>query len=534
MSHLLQQLLIDSAEREPDTEAVCCREESRTYRELHGDSSNLARLLVELGLARGDRVGICLPKSIEAVVSIFGALKAGAVYVPLDFSSPPRRLAWMIQDCRIQALVTTFGQAQRILDELDQPPFPGVILAVPDGDGDGAPESRSLPIRCLAWSQLDQASARTYRPPHQTEEDLAYILYTSGSTGSPKGVMISHRAALTFVDWAVREIRLTGRDRVSNHAPFQFDLSVFDLFATVSAGATMVLVPEELSAFPRDLSYFWEREEITVWYSVPSVLSRLVSHGNLQSRDLSSLRAVLFAGEVFPVDHFRQFARLVPQADLYNLYGPTETNVCTYYRIEDPSLIDTAIPIGRPCPNVDAWAVKENGEPAGPGESGELWVAGPLLMKGYWGQPEKTQLAFAHVPAPGGWGRVRAYRTGDMVDVEADGEFRFRGRRDSMVKLRGYRVEPGEVEASLYQHPAVLEAAVFAIAEGTSEAALAAALVPRDDSELETEALLEWLRERLPAYMIPAHFKLFPRLPRTATGKVDTRLLKKQLRDREA
>ncbi len=533
MAYLLHELALDAASRHPKGVAVRCRQQSLTYEELSEESLSLARLLVDSGVERGDRVGICLPKSLEAITSIYATLWVGAAYVPLELNSPPKRLAWIIRDCRVRAVLTTAGIAAKLLEELTQPPLPEVVIVVPDepSQATSAPPLQGE-VHCVPWSERSRFSRRRFRPPHQTEEDLAYILYTSGSTGSPKGVMISHRAALTFVDWVAQEVRLTSEDRVSNHAPFQFDLSVFDLFATAHAGGTVVLVPEELSAFPLELSKLWEDEQISVWYSVPSILSRLASHGELSSRDLGALRTVIFAGEVFPVEHFKRLASLLPKVEFYNFYGPTETNVCTYRRV-DPESVDQAIPIGQACPNVDVWAVSEDGKLAGPGESGELWVTGPSLMKGYWGLPEKTRQVFTRVPAPGGWGRLQAYRTGDLVEVAANGEYVFRGRLDSMVKLRGYRIELGEVEAVLYQNPSVLEAAAIALGEGTSEAELAAVVTLQDGASGSSEQLRRWLLERLPPYMVPSHLEIRPSLPRTTTGKVDKRLLQRELRESE-
>ncbi len=529
MAYLLQHLLEATSFRFPEEAAVECTGQICDYAALADKSRRLARLLVEAGLQRGDRVGLCLPKSFEAIVSIFGVLQAGGVYVPLDYTSPPRRQAWMVRDCRMRAVVTNTSRAALLLGELDRPPFPEIVVLVSEGEAAEPPAEPAFAARMIPWSRLEEADAAGFQAPHQTEDDLAYVLYTSGSTGTPKGVMISHRAALTFVDWAGAEVRLTPRDRVANQAPLQFDLSTFEIFAPVCHGSTIVPVAEELSSFPRDLAAFWESGRISVWYSVPSVLSRLLEQGELEKRDLSWLRTVLFAGEVFPIEHFRRLARLLPKVEFYNLYGPTETNVCTFHRVEDLPPGELSIPIGRACPNADVWAVTESGELAAPGETGELWVTGPLLMKGYWGLPERTRQAFAQVPSPGGWGRIQAYRTGDLVEISPSGEFVFRGRRDSMIKLRGYRIELGEVEAALYQHPDVLEVGVICLSEGRDDAMLAAFAAPRDSAELEDGQLRNWLRERLPSYMIPSLIEIRPELPRTSTGKVDKMWLLKEL-----
>lgn len=258
-------------------------------------------------------------------------------------------------------------------------------------------------VRVVSW--LDVLKTATNLLPTATgmiEEDLAYILYTSGSTGTPKGVMISHRASLTFVNWSYECFQVQARDRVSNHAPLHFDLSIFDIFTTIKAGATVILVPPELSVFPRNLAKFIEQQQITIWYSVPFVLRQLVVYGNLQQTQLPHLHTVLFAGEVFPIKYLRQLMELIPQAKYYNLYGPTETNVCTYYPVQEiPGELVQSLPLGKACANTEIFAVNENQEITQPGEIGELYVRGSSLMKGYWGMPEKTRGSLILFPIPG-------------------------------------------------------------------------------------------------------------------------------------
>jgi acyl-coenzyme A synthetase/AMP-(fatty) acid ligase len=334
--------------------------------------------------------------------------------------------------------------------------------------------------------------------------------------------MISHRASLTFVNWASECFDLRPSDRVSNHAPLHFDLSTFDIFAAVKAGATMVPVPEELSVFPMNMADFIERQGITTWYSVPSVLTRLVLHSELGTRDFSSLRQILFAGEVFPTKYLRQLMAAIPHAGYFNLYGPTETNVCTFYQVgELPPGGDEPIPIGRACANTEVFAVNERSELAGTDEVGELYVRGPSLMKGYWAMPERS--AEALVPNPLGSPRwaERVYRTGDLVTRTAEGDYRFVGRRDSMVKSRGYRIELGEIETALYAHPDVQEAAVLAIPDDEIGNVIHAVVVTRAAAPLSAAQLQRYCGERIPRYMIPSAIHFRDALPKTSTGKVD-------------
>ena len=260
--------------------------------------------------------------------------------------------------------------------------------------------------------------------------------------------MLSHRNALAFVEWAAERFAVRADDRLSSHAPLHFDLSIFDVFAAATAGASVTLVPRHASVFPLEVVRFIEERGITVWYSVPSILTMLTLRGNLGPGSCPTLRTILFAGEVFPTKHLRRLMAALPHVGFFNLYGPTETNVCTYYEV--PPLADDAapIPIGEAIPNVEVFAVTADGHRARPGEEGELWVRGPTVMQGYWGDPERT--ARSLVPDPLGTGpRDPAYRTGDLVRAGADGTFQLLGRRDHQIKSRGYRIELQEIEVDV-------------------------------------------------------------------------------------
>jgi amino acid adenylation domain-containing protein len=510
VAYLLQQLLIDSVHRHADKPAVRARGRSLTYGELDRRSSQLARLLRERGVERGDRVGLFFPKAVESVVAMLGVLKAGAVYVPLDPHAPARRVSAIAADCGVRALVTT---AER-LAMLEPRDLACTVLV------SGEPRS----AREIPWSALETFPAAA--PPESAiESDLAYILYTSGSTGQPKGVMLTHRNALTFVDWCAATFRITADDRLSNHAPLHFDLSVFDVYNTLAAGATVSLIHEEITVFPQRLAALMEEHSITVWYSVPSALVYLLLHGDLAARDLDRLRLILFAGEVFPMKYLRQLADLLPRAELYNLYGPTETNVCTYHRGDRWRLAgQDRLPIGKACANTEVVALDEDGRAVPPGGTGELFVRGPSVTPGYWGDPEKSRRAIVDDPRPPQRGE-RLYRTGDLVTPDEQGEYLFLGRRDSQVKSRGYRIELGDIEAALYAHPAVIEAAVVAVPDDDIGSRLRAFVALRAGESLTAGALQAHCATRIPRYMVPERIEVRTELPKTSTGKTDrTRL----------
>lgn len=518
--YLLHHLLSASARAHPDAPAVVDRSRTLTYAELDRRSNQLAHLLRELGIRRGDRVGLYLEKSAESVIGIYGIMKAGAAYVPLDPRSPVARVSYIAGNCAVRALVTAPEKAtawDQLLhgeSSIEGLVMPGHAVAAVEG---------SPRVTLVGEEELDGQDTGPVGV-EVVDEDVAYILYTSGSTGDPKGVMLSHRNAMTFVEWAADLVGVRPQDRLSSHAPLHFDLSTFDLFAAALGGASVHLVPAETSVFPVEVARFIEEHAITVWYSVPSILSMLTLRGGLQEGSLPTLRTVLFAGEVFPTKYLRQLMGLLPHAEFYNLYGPTETNVCTYYRV--PPLAEDhtrTIPIGRACENMEVFAVTDDGRVAATGEVGELYVRGGGVMQGYWGDPERT--ARVLVPNPfGGEVRDPVYRTGDLVRREEDGDYRFLGRRDSQIKSRGYRIELGEIEAALDGHPSIVECAVLAIPDELITNRIEAHVVVRDD--VKTAQLAAFCSERLPSYMIPQKFHFFENLPKTTTGKIDRQALR--------
>jgi amino acid adenylation domain-containing protein len=520
MDFLLHHYLRSAAVRHPDRIAVEDRERSITYAELDAQSSRLAHLLIERGVRRGDRVGFYLDKSLESVVAIYGILKAGAAYIPFDPQAPTQRLAYIARNAGMRHLLTGVEKAER-WGALIQEGAPLEHVVVLNAD---EPPDAGLPST-IAVSTREDVQRRPSTPPDvwQLHLDLAYILYTSGSTGDPKGVMLSHLNALTFVDWTVDAFGVTVDDRLSSHAPFHFDLSVFDLFAAAHAGATVVLVPAETSVFPIQVSRFIDERRITIWYSVPSILSMMTLRGGLKGGEFPQLRTLLFAGEVFPTKYLRKLMDLLPHVRFANLYGPTETNVCTWYDVPklDPDR-DEPIPIGKAIPNVECYVVGEDGQIVERGEVGELWVRGSTVMQGYWGDPERTARGLIDDPFIGSL-KDRLYKTGDLVQEEEDGNFRFLGRRDTQIKSRGYRIELGDIEAALYAHPDIVECAVVAIPDELVTNRLKAFVVVR--GERQKADLVRFLSDKVPAYMVPDMFEFRDALPKTSTGKIERRAL---------
>lgn len=516
MSYLLHQLLTRAAAALPDQVAVRDRHRSLTYRQLDAAANGVARALISGGVARGDRVGIFAAKSVGTVAVVYGILKAGAAYVPIDSKQPGMRAAAIASDCAISALAATSSGASALLG-LVAGPAPGFVLVVDDGP---RPLNLGCPSLSLAEATADSQAADPRVPV--IDQDLAYVLYTSGSTGTPKGVMLTHRNALTFVEWCAATVGIGPDDRISNHAPLHFDLSVMDLYLSALGGATLVLVDEEESYFGSALARFLREERITVWYSVPSALMLITRLAGADADPFPDLRAVAFAGEVYPTRRLRELRAMLPRAALWNLYGPTETNVCTYWRVDQVPEDDQAIPIGRACENYEVFALREDGSLACVGEDGELFVRGSGVMKGYWGRPDLTAEVLVPNPLPGRPPDL-VYRTGDLARLRPDGCYDFLGRRDHQVKTRGYRVELGEVEARLNSHPGLQAAVAVAVPHQEWGTAIVAVVVPASGYVLSALEVRRHVAELLPRYMVPARVEIVSALPRTSTGKVDRR-----------
>jgi amino acid adenylation domain-containing protein len=519
VNRVLPDLLSGSAARHGARDAVVMDGRRLTYLALEEDANRLARSLIAHGVRRGDRVGLWLPKSHEAVVALWGILKAGAAYVPVDPGAPPARLGFIARDGALAGLVTRADRAAGLAAAFaDDAPMRALWYADDPDDPPRIADRPGVPWRALA---AESASAPDSAPG---PDELAYILYTSGSTGEPKGVMHTHASALAFVEWSAAEFGVGPEDRLAGHAPFHFDLSTFDLFASAHGGAALYPVPARAASFPAAIAKLYAGERLTIWYETPSGLVLMLTRGNLPSLDLSALRVLLFAGEVMPVRVLRELMALAPHARFANLYGPTETNVCTWHAVTTPPDEGRALPIGRACSGDTLAILDEAGAPVATGTPGELWVHGGSVMRGYWGHPERTAETLRPIALPGG-GTGVAYRTGDIVRDPGDGVLEFLGRRDHQIKTRGYRVELGEIEAVLQRHPAVAEAVVLAVPDPEITHRLLAVVVLAAGTALDEAALKQHCAAALPRYMVPEHIGARDALPRTSSGKVDRRAL---------
>lgn len=487
-----------------------------TYRDLDRLSNRVRDRLHALGIGCGDRVGIYVPKSIESVASIYGILKAGAAYVPVDPTAPVVRNAFIFHDCSVRAVFVDASKGAMLAAELAAL---GKVPPLLELTGIGGGHALAA---CLDLLDRDNpAPQSTHSIPDPDE--LAYVLYTSGSTGKPKGVMLSHRNAVSFVQWCYDTFEPRPEDCFSSHAPFHFDLSILDLYLPATVGARLVLIGEDIGKDAVRLAELIASMKISCWYSAPSILSLLAQFGQLHDKHFSSLRIVHFAGEVFPVKHLRLLKSFWPAPRYFNLYGPTETNVCTYHEI--PTVIPEdrtdPYPIGKACAHYRIRVVDEELKDVSSPTEGELIAAGAGMMRGYWNLAEQSEKAFL-VDADG----ERWYRTGDLVVMDVNGDYRYKGRRDRMVKKRGYRVELGEIEATLYRHPDIKEVAVIATQDDGVGMQVTAFLSTKSGGKLSLIALKKFCADQVPLYMVPDSFSFLDSLPKTSTDKVDYQRLK--------
>ena len=523
MGTLLQQGITARAETRPDAVAVVFKGIQLTYAELDAASSRLAHLLRNAGCRRGDRVALLMPKLPVAIVAMLGVLKAGCSYVPLDPAGPAERLARMLEaaDCRSILAAGPVGEMLcdcLALAGLSQKPIIGWL-------GDEPPPA-AVPS---AFTSRDLAAFPASPPlPANTENDVAHILFTSGSTGTPKGVMITHRNVLHFIRWAIQYFSISPTDRISQQTPLHFDLSTFDIFGTLCAGAELHLVPAELNLLPHKLAGFMRESRLTQWFSVPSVLNYMAKFDVVGHDDFPSLRRLLWCGEVMPTPTLIHWMRRLPHVRFTNLYGPTETTIASsYYTIPRcPTDSREPIPIGTACDGEELLVLDGQQRRVATGEVGDLYIRGVGLSPGYWRDIEKTRSVF--LPYPGGSDpEDRIYKTGDLARRGKDGIFYFLGRVDTQIKSRGFRIELGEIETALHSLPALQESAVIAIqSDGFEGWQICCAYVPAPHIGISVEGLRKSLAELVPGYMLPARWMRYDVLPKNANGKIDRPRLK--------
>ncbi|HVH13951.1 MAG TPA: amino acid adenylation domain-containing protein, partial [Longimicrobium sp.] len=482
-------------ERTPGAVAVVVEGERVTYAALNARANRLAHHLRALGVGADVRVGICVERSVEMVVGLLGILKAGGAYVPLDASYPVERLRNMVEDSAPAVLLT-------------HPPLAATVAALSAGS--------ALPVLDLtgdeAWADRPETNPglEVVGPGN-----LAHVLFTSGSTGRPKGVMLEHGSLVNRLQWMQDRYGMTPDEAVLQKTPFSFDVSFWEFFWPLMVGARLVMARPGGHRDPAYLVETIRREGITMAHFVPSMLQVFLEHP--EAKTCTGLLRVPVSGEAVSAALVRQFHERLPGVGLYNQYGPTESGEVTEWAC-DPGA--ERVSIGCPIHNSTVYVLDRDGEPAPLGVAGELFIGGVAVARGYLGRPRLTAERF--VPDPFGEPGARLYRTGDLCRWLADGTLEYLGRTDFQVKVRGFRVEMGEIEARLAAHPGVREAAALALDDGAGGKRLVAYFV---GEALESEALRAHLSEQLPEYMVPAAFVRLDAFPVTPNGKLDRKAL---------
>jgi amino acid adenylation domain-containing protein len=497
------------ARTNPSHAAFSFRGAELGYGELDSSSNRLGNALVLHGLQPGGRVGIFMHKSLELGVAIYGVLKAGGVFVPLDPFLPAERLRFILDDCDIEHIISSNAMSGR-LEEMSKD-YAGRVYGV---DADIGAETS------ISWKQVDEYPD-TQPDIWIIDQDLAYIMYTSGSTGHPKGMMHTHHGSISYARWGAQHVDLMPNDRVASHAPLHFDLSIFDFFSTAQSGATVVLVPEPVTKLAASWTQYIEDERISVVFTVPFTLIEMLERGVMEQRDLSSLRWILFGGEPFPPKHLRTLMKKLPDVRFTNVYGPAEAPSCTCYDLPPVQhLSDDPIPIGTVSVNSEDLIIDDYDQECAIGEPGELCIRSSTLTKGYWNRPDLNERVYLFRDRFGPFPDV-FFRTGDMVVRHEDGLLRFLGRKDRMVKTRGNRVELDEVEAAFATHASVSEAAAFVVPDNHGSKMILAAIKLSEDLDVTTAALKRHATTKLPGYALPQKLFIVDDFPRTSSGKID-------------
>ncbi len=524
MPEYLVQHYVDNSQRiHPNNLAVSSSGRGMTYRGLFEASNRIANTLIRIGVRRQDRIVLCLGRSPMNIVGIVAAVKTDGIYVPIEPRAPAERFLKIIADCNPSAMISDGPTAARLAEQGLIPDDMRLVIV-----GNGWEAARRTGCCTVTQQEIDSQSSD---PPNyrNVDTDIAYILYTSGSTGSPKGVMVSHLNITNYINWAVETFDISSTDVVLGTAPFHFDMSTFDIYCPLKAGAALAVATEELLLFPNRLVRFIEEKGVTLWKGISSLLMYMARTGCLKPGAMPTLKRVIFSGEVLSTKYLIQWMQCYPEKMFYNGYGPTEaTGMSMFHAVPNvPSDPGAIIPLGRACGNTEVLLLDEKSAPVQTGEIGELCIRGSGVSRGYWNDPKKTSLAFVPNPAAGLNSDV-LYRTGDLARQREDGIYEFVGRRDSQIKWMGYRIELGEIENAVRSLDRVRDAAVlFHNGHQIGDQGMVAFV--EVEGSLGSDKIIAELRRRLPEYMMPRHVIPLADLPRTDRGKIDRVKLRESL-----
>lgn len=518
MNSLLHQDFFSKARQIPDHYAII--EESGqqwTYAELACCAMAVKHFILQQKTSPVCQyIGIAAPVNFYSVACILGILASGNAYVPLDFHSPEERIKKVIANANPELIFVDRGLMSR-MPYLSANTCQLALLGADTGSG-------SLPGNLITWDRIltcknAERSARRILP-----DDPAYVLHTSGSTGTPKGIVLSHRNATAFVCWMHKTFQPSLNDRIMSRAPLNFDLSVWDIFNSLKSGAALIcfdwLKPCSREQRHQNYVQLMAQKKTNFLYTTPSTLIALINYGNLlkHSKQLA-LKTIMYAGEPFPLPYLHKLKEALPETDIANIYGPTETNIITCHWVTDRDLKNQHIPLGKEVDNTEILVVNpQDNRRCAAGEVGELWCRGDTVTLGYLNQPEKT--AECRVPSPFHPHPAWFWKTGDLGYRDEQGILHYCGRRDNQIKIKGLRAELGEIESALYHHPAIKQCAVVLNENHGADKTLCC-FFSSEEPIVPFGALQAFLKQRLPSAFIPDQYIHCPELPETSTGKID-------------
>jgi long-chain acyl-CoA synthetase len=523
---LVHKYLTLSAEKYPGKEALICGEERWTYKAIDQYSNQLANVLVNMGLTRQDRVIVFLDNSPETVISLYGILKAGGIFVILNSSIKTKKLSYILQDSGATILITHTNKANVVEAALNDLTKPCQVIWI----GNPSYSFKNLYHHSLFWNSLFQTPNSIYEFSQHgklnnndqscIDQDLATLIYTSGSTGEPKGVMSSHYNMISAARSIIQYLENTPDDIILNVLPLSFDYGLYQVIMAFMFGGAVVL--EKSFLYPAKILERIKKEQVTGFPMVPTIVSFLLKMQNLRNYDFGSLRYVTNTAAALPVEHIRKLSLLLPHVKLYSMYGLTECKRVSYLPPEE--LDKRPSSVGKAIPNTEVFIVDEAGREVGPGEIGELVIRGANVMCGYWNSPELTAKTFRQGLHPG----ERFLHSGDFFKRDEEGFLYFIGRKDDMIKIKGERVSPKEIENVLYEMKGVRGAAVIGVPDEILGQAIKAFIMLTPGVHMTKREVLKHCTTHLESFMVPKYVEFIKELPVTPNGKIDKKALREK------